>query len=234
MTRPSRVGTRSESIDSFEHSSSALDDIELGTVTVLAGNNGSGKSTVVEALAVACGFNAEGGSRNLRFETHGTHSELARHIDLRWRRQAQWGWFLRAETVYGMATQIVTDRGPHGIAGMFSGSALGLPWRVVHLADGEPVRSAGAVHHGRAGSALSFHGQLQLLRLIHDATRDGSQFTIATHSMMLMRVPDAVIYLLNDEGLTSVKYDDLGVVQLWRRFMIHPESILDDLLSDDD
>jgi predicted ATPase len=212
----------------------ALDDVELGAVTVLVGNNGSGKSTVVEALAVACGFNAEGGSRNLRFETHGTHSELARHITLRWRRQAQWGWFLRAETFYGMATQIVTDTGPHGIANMFPD---------LHSAShGESFISLMESRFGRPGlyvmdepeSALSFHGQLQLMRLIHDALGDGSQFVIATHSPMLMRVPGAVIYLLNDDGLTRVEYDDLEVVQLWRRFMIQPESILDHLLSDDD
>jgi predicted ATPase len=211
-----------------------LDDIELGAVTVLVGNNGSGKSTVVEALAVACGFNAEGGSRNLRFETHGTHSELARHITLRWRRQAQWGWFLRAETFYGMATRIVTDDHPlHGIASLFPD---------LHSAShGESFISLMESRFGDPGlyimdepeSALSFHGQLHLMRLIHDAVREGSQFVIATHSPMLMRVPDAVIYLLNDDGLVRADYDDLEVVQLWRRFMIQPESILDHLLSDD-
>jgi predicted ATPase len=211
-----------------------LDDIELGAVTVLVGNNGSGKSTVVEALAVACGFNAEGGSRNLRFETHGTHSELARHITLRWRRQAQWGWFLRAETFYGMATRIVTDDHPlHGIASLFPD---------LHSAShGESFISLMESRFGDPGlyimdepeSALSFHGQLQLMRLINDAVREGSQFVIATHSPMLMRVPDAVIYLLNDDGLVRSDYDDLEVVQLWRRFMIQPESILDHLLSDD-
>jgi predicted ATPase len=209
----------------------ALDDIEFGAVTVLVGNNGSGKSTVVEALSVACGFNAEGGSRNLRFETHGTHSELARHVDLRWRRQAQWGWFLRAETFYGMATQIATDR------------ELAASFPDLHSAShGESFISLMASRFGSPGlyimdepeSALSFHGQLQLLRLIHDATREGSQFVIATHSPMLMRVPDATIYLLNDDGLTRAQYDDLEVVQLWRRFMIQPESILGHLLSDDD
>lgn len=208
----------------------ALDDVEFGGVTVLVGNNGSGKSTVVEALAVACGFNAEGGGRNLRFETHRTHSELARYIDLRWRRQAQWGWFLRAETFYGMATTIATDRElaaklPDLHGGSHGESFLAL----IESRFGDP----GLYVMDEPESALSFHGQLQLMRLIHDAVRDGSQFIIATHSPMLMRVPDAVIYLLND-GLSRVEYDDLEVVRLWRRFMIQPESILDHLLSDDD
>ncbi|MEZ5266505.1 MAG: hypothetical protein R2755_32990 [Acidimicrobiales bacterium] len=52
----------------------ALSGIEFAPVTVV-GDNGTGKSTVVEALARRGGFNAEGGSRNLRFETYATHSD---------------------------------------------------------------------------------------------------------------------------------------------------------------
>lgn len=77
----------------------------------MVGDNGSGKSTVVEAM-VAAGFNAEGGSRNLRFSTYRTHSELAEHVRLAWSSQPRWGWFLRAATFYGMATHIVYDDDP--------------------------------------------------------------------------------------------------------------------------
>jgi len=60
----------------------ALAEITFDQVTVLAGDNGTGKSTLVEALAVAAGFNAEGGSRNLNFETYATHSELGDNLRL--------------------------------------------------------------------------------------------------------------------------------------------------------
>src|SRR4029077_790663 len=84
------------------------------------GDNGTGKSTLVEALAIAAGFNAEGGSRNLQFETYGTHSALASRLRIRWARRPRGGWFLRAETFYGMATHITLDDDPKfGIAGMF-------------------------------------------------------------------------------------------------------------------
>lgn len=72
--------------------------IELGPgVTFLVGDNGTGKSTLVEALAVACGFNAEGGSRSFRFATRATESSLGEHVVLRWgAAKPRTGYFLRA------------------------------------------------------------------------------------------------------------------------------------------
>jgi predicted ATPase len=71
-----------------------IDDIEFGQATVLVGDNGTGKSTLVKALAVAAGFNAEGGSKNLRFTTYATHSLLSRGLVLTWDRMPKWGWFI--------------------------------------------------------------------------------------------------------------------------------------------
>jgi hypothetical protein len=93
--------------------------LRFGEVTIFVGQNGTGKSTLIEALAVAAGLNAEGGSNNLRFETMATHSDLADHLALQWIRRPRWGWFLRAETFYGMATHIAQDTGQYGIATMF-------------------------------------------------------------------------------------------------------------------
>jgi predicted ATPase len=53
-----------------------LDELELAPITIFAGDNGTGTSTLIEAVAVATGFNVEGGGRNLRFETFATHSPL--------------------------------------------------------------------------------------------------------------------------------------------------------------
>src|SRR5688572_12897240 len=97
-----------------------LAEIEFAMVTTLVGDNGSGKSTLIEALAVAAGFNPEGGSRNLSFETHHTHSALHEHLQLEWNSRPRWGWFLRAETFYGMATHIANDNDPRtGVANLF-------------------------------------------------------------------------------------------------------------------
>ena len=77
-------------------------------ITFFVGENGSGKSTLLEALAVAHGFNPEGGTKNYVFSTHDTHSELCDAIRIaKGYRKEKWGYFLRAESFYNVATQEV-------------------------------------------------------------------------------------------------------------------------------
>ena len=94
-----------------------LDRVEFtAPVTFFVGENGSGKSTLLEAIAVAWGFNPEGGTRNYNFSTYDSHSEL--HDALRITkgfRRANWGYFLRAESFYNVATaEEEYSRGPGG------------------------------------------------------------------------------------------------------------------------
>jgi predicted ATPase len=207
----------------------ALPDIEFAPVTVFVGDNGTGKSTLVEALAIAAGFNAEGGSRNLQFESYATHSALASSLRLRWSRRPRWGWFLRAETFYGMATHItldddVDDRGrPLGVAKLFPD--------LHHRSHGESfltliesrMRDDGLYLFDEPESALSFHGQLKLLGIMHDACAIGAQFVIATHSPMLMAYPGARIYEFDDDGAHAVLFDEVSLVGLWRTFLESPD-----------
>lgn len=51
-------------------------------VTFFVGENGTGKSTLIEAIAVAMGFNGEGGSRDFFFSTQDTHSELCDYLTI--------------------------------------------------------------------------------------------------------------------------------------------------------
>jgi predicted ATPase len=210
-----------------------LSTVKFGDVTILVGDNGTGKSTIVEAIAIASGFNAEGGSRNLQFATHGTHSELHKFLELRWSRRPSWGWFLRAETFYGMATHIATDDPMYGVGKMFPD---------LHSeSHGESFLDLALSRFLRPGlyildepeAALSLQGQWKLLRIMHAAVATGAQFILATHSPALMALPEARLYELDDAGVRRAQYDDLAVVQLWRRFLDHPDSVLRHLLEDD-
>ncbi|MEU8390434.1 AAA family ATPase [Micromonospora sp. NPDC048843] len=90
-------------------------------MTFLAGDNGTGKSTLIEAIAVAAGSNPEGGSTNFRFSTRATESSLGEHLRLlRGTRKPRTGFFLRAESFYNVATEI--DR--LGVADGYGGTSL--------------------------------------------------------------------------------------------------------------
>ena len=75
-------------------------------VTFLVGENGTGKSTLLEAIAVACGFNAEGGTRNFDFSTRATHSPLHEYLTVGRTAYPRDGFFLRVESFYNVATNI--------------------------------------------------------------------------------------------------------------------------------
>ncbi|MGH3803208.1 MAG: AAA family ATPase [Pseudonocardiaceae bacterium] len=80
-------------------------------VTLLTGDNGTGKSTLVEAVAVAAGFNPEGGSKSFRFATRATESDLGHHLRLTWApRKPRTRFFLRAESFHNVATEVETSK----------------------------------------------------------------------------------------------------------------------------
>jgi len=96
--------------------------------TFLVGDNGTGKSTLIEAIAVAAGFNAEGGTKNFAFATRRSESDLHRHLRLvRNPRRPRDGFFLRAESLFNVGTEIERlDRGPGGgrVSAAYGGISL--------------------------------------------------------------------------------------------------------------
>ena len=96
--------------DSYLKQIEALKNIERlefkNSINFFVGENGSGKSTLLEAIAIAHGFNPEGGTKNYVFSTHDTHSELCDAIRVvKGYRKEKWGYFLRAESFYNVATK---------------------------------------------------------------------------------------------------------------------------------
>lgn len=207
--------------------------VEFAGVTVLVGDNGTGKSTIVEALALVADFNAEGGGRNLRFATHSTHSALHEHLSPRWKKRPAWGWFLRAETFYGMASHIARDKGDKGLAEVFPDlheESHGESF--LDLAQ-ERFQQPGFYILDEPEAALSMYGQMILARLISESTTAGAQFVIATHSPFLMAYPQAAIYELTATGIERTVFDDLPAVTLWRRFLDDPARYYQRLLQAD-
>ena len=210
------------------------------TVTFLVGENGSGKSTILEALAVACGFNAEGGSINLRFSTRATHSDLHQHLVIRRNgSRPRTGFFLRAESYYNVISAIEDLDAVPAIAPPLMDSYTGRKGSTLHQrSHGESFWDLlmnrfspnGLYLLDEPESALSPQRQLATLCRIHDLAQVGSQFIIATHSPLLLAYPDARILLLDERGITEMAYDDLPLVRVYRGMLADPQKRLREML----
>lgn len=206
-------------------------------VTILVGENGTGKSTLLEAIAVACGFNPEGGSRNFKFSTNDTHSEL--HACLRVVRRAypKDGYFLRAESLYNVATNIEElDRMPGFLPPLIDSYG----GRSLHeQSHGESFLSLVQNRLGGNGlylfdepeAALSPMRQMTLLAEIDRLVKSGSQLIIATHSPILMAYPGACILELSEQGIARVAYRDTEHYRMTKQFLDDPERMIRYLLD---
>ena len=199
-------------------------------VTMFVGENGTGKSTILEAIAVAMGFNAEGGGREHRFATRDSHSELWRLLTTVRSAFPEDGFFLRAESFYNTSSYI--DQ---------SGSRLGrYGHRQLH------TRSHGEAFlalvqnrfegHGlylldEPEAALSPQRLLSLLVAIHDLVALDSQFIIATHSPIVMAFPGAEVKLFDETGVHSADYRDTEHYRITRQFLNDPDRMLNYLFQ---
>jgi predicted ATPase len=204
-------------------------------VTFLVGENGSGKSTILEALAINWGFNPEGGSINLRYEGTATHSAL--HRCLRTERSIDRpldGYFLRAESFYNVITemnQIGVPIGGRHDPGDYHARSHGEAFLALML---NRFRGRGLYFLDEPEAALSPARQLAVLRRIHHLVEEHSQFVIATHSPILMAYPRASIYQLDEDGITKVDYKSTEHYIITREFLTRTDRMLADLMADDE
>ncbi len=207
-------------------------------VTFLVGENGVGKSTLLEAIAVAAGFNPEGGTKNFSFTTRSTHSKLHECITLAKYDFPKDGFFLRAESFYNVATNIdeMDDAGGLGAPVIQSFGGISLH----EQSHGESFLSVVLHRFGGNGlyildepeAALSPMRLLTLLSAMDRLVKNNSQFIISTHSPILMAYPGAEILELSDEGIRSVGYKETEHYQVTKRFLENPEKMLHYLLDD--
>jgi predicted ATPase len=202
------------------------------SVTFFVGENGAGKSTVLEALAVALGFGTEGGTVNVQFKT--AESVSALHEALRVARgvpKPRDGYFLRAESFFNLATYMDET----GYLDSYGGRSLhaqshGESFMAVLL---NKFRGDGIYLLDEPEAALSPNRQLAALRAIHQLVEASSQFVIATHSPILLSYPHAKIIQFDGSGVREVAFEDTEHFNVTRDFLNNHSRRLEQLLSDD-
>jgi predicted ATPase len=205
-------------------------------VTFLVGENGTGKSTLVEGIAVAAGFNPEGGTTNFAFATRDDSvSPLGDLLTLvRGSRRPRTGFFLRAESMFNVATEIerLNEIGPEPLLGSYGGTSLH------EMSHGEGFLAIALHRFGPGGlyvldepeAGLSPRSLLALLARMHELAAGGSQFVVATHSPVLLAYPGALVLELDEDGVREIDWEDADSVRLTRGFLEDPGGYLRHLL----
>jgi predicted ATPase len=197
-------------------------------VTFLVGENGSGKSTIVEGVAQAFGLNPEGGSTGSQHATRATESPLGTSLRIqRGLAASRWGFFLRAETMHGWYSYLEDNPGK---------------WdpRFHELSHGESFLAVLETRFDGGGlccldepeAALSFSSTLALIAVLQRVVAAKGQVLCATHSPVLASLPGARILEVGDWGLRETTWDDLELVAHWKRFLGAPQAYLRHLSDD--
>lgn len=222
----------------------ALGELDLHSrICFFAGENGTGKSTLLEAIAVHYGFGREGGTRNFTNNTtESNHSidPLVKALRLSFDKRTGAGFFLRAESWFNAVSYMDNldqelSESPK-ISSFYGGRSLH------SRSHGETFFTVLELKFQRNGlflldepeAALSPQRQLAFLVLLHDVLRKhkDAQFIISTHSPILLGYPDAQIVSFDDGSLHEIPYEQTPPMQIVRRFVNHRNSFLDELFGD--
>ncbi|RKD25034.1 AAA family ATPase [Ammoniphilus oxalaticus] len=207
-------------------------------VSFFIGENGTGKSTLLEAIAYQCEFNTAGGGVNNTYEVNSTESSLGNYLRLSWLPKIKQGFFLRAESYFQFASHLdqLAEEDPtfqyHGYGG-----------KSLHeQSHGESFLSLFLNRFGSRGiylldepeAALSPARQLAFLRLIHQLVQTRkAQFIIATHSPILLGYPNAHIFSFDEQAIEKIEYEDTDHYRITKGFLNGRERYLQELFRAD-
>jgi predicted ATPase len=216
----------------------AQDKMELRQpVTFLVGENGSGKSTLIEAIAEAYGLDARGGRAGRKYGNNRPKTPLGQVLRLELTREGttmktgsrarQKGYFLRAETTFGLAQVVSGLHGywPESLAERSHGEGFLVIFESMF---NEP----GLYLMDEPEAALSFRSCLRLIALMHQLGQTGAQVICATHSPLLAATPGADIIEVGDDGYQHSTWANLELTDHWRRYLAGPEQYLRRLLEE--
>ncbi len=216
----------------------SLQALELtSSVCFFVGENGTGKSTLLEAIAAHYGFGREGGNRNFVFETTSSVRSidpLMKALRLAFTTRTGAGFYLRAESFFNVASYVDAVGGSKSSGGK-SLHAQSHGESFISLLQHRFTRS-GFYVMDEPEAALSPQRQLSFLVLLHDLLGKKNrniQFLIATHSPILLAYPGAQIFSFDGGRIHEIGYRESPPFQLVSRFVAAPERYMNALFADE-
>lgn len=209
-------------------------------VCFFVGENGTGKSTLLEATAEHCGYSKEGGSQNYIYKDNINQAnaacKLSDYLTLSWTQKIKKGFFLRAESFFNVATYLDSLQKDDPVTlSAYGGKSLH------QQSHGESFLSLIQNRFSDSGfylldepeAALSPQRQLSLLVVLNKLLlNDNTQFIISTHSPIIMAYPHAQIFNFSSSGITEIEYKDTEAYKITSDFLINPESYLHHLFDE--
>ena len=210
------------------------DDFELRferTITIIVGENGTGKSTLLEGIGVLAGYDEAGGGKGYMSVDHSQAlekmgGELSKALRASWLPKITNGWFFRAESFFSVARYL----------DLAAREGMGRPPDFLSHSHGEGFlrffeercQRQGIFIFDEPESALSPSRQIEFLKLLHMMETSGrSQVIMATHSPMLMAYPNATLLRLTKHGLEPVTVEQTDHYKTMREFFDDPRGFVE-------
>jgi len=218
------------------------DDFELSfdrSITIITGENGTGKSTLLEGIAVLAGYDEAGGGKGYMTVDHSWALEkmggqLSSALRASWLPKITNGWFFRAESFFSVARYLDEMAQKYPMGG-------GPPPDFLSHSHGEGFlrffeercRKQGIFIFDEPESALSPSRQIAFLKLMRRMEEIGHcQIIMATHSPMLMAYPNATLLRLTKYGLEPVTVKDTDHYKVMREFCADPKGFVDAAIAE--
>ena len=214
-------------------------EFDLGfdrAITIIVGENGTGKSTLLEGIAALAGYDEAGGGKGYRPVDHSRAVEvmggkLSQALRASWLPKITQGWFFRAESFFSVARYLDSAaRDAYAAPPDFLSHSHGEGFLRFFE---ERCRRQGLFIFDEPESALSPSRQIEFLKLLRRMDQSGlSQVIMATHSPMLMAFPNARLLQLTKYGLDPVRVEDTEHYRLMREFWTNPKAFIETMMDE--
>jgi predicted ATPase len=199
-------------------------------ITLFIGENGTGKSTLLKALANRCGIHIWQNEFNLRVEKNPHEEDLYKHISVRWAQGPVPGSYFGSQIFSHFAKNLEEwSLNDPAMLDYFGGKSL------ITQSHGQSLMSyfrsrytiKGLYFLDEPETALSPSSLIDLLNLLININQRGhAQLIIATHSPFLMACPDALIYTFDKKAIEPISYRNTQHYTLYKRFMENPDNFM--------